>query len=169
MIRVAINGYGRIGRVAHRVILEKHAQEIDVVAINAGSSTDIKGWMYLLKYDTAYGPLSNHKLEIKPQNPTLKDFQKYVIDLENERGFTDKTVLQKCLMLGEEMGELFQAIRKEENITIDHNSKFGTIEEELADVIIYICSIANSYNINLEEAFRKKEEVNKKRIWKKSK
>ena len=72
-------------------------------------------------------------------------------------------------MLGEEMGELFQAIRKEENITIDHNSKFGTIEEELADIIIYICSIANSYNINLEEAFRKKEEVNKKRIWKKSK
>lgn len=104
-----------------------------------------------------------------PQNPTLKDFQKYVIDLENERGFTDKTVLQKCLMLGEEMGELFQAIRKEENITVDHNSKFGTIEEELADIIIYICSIANSYNINLEEAFRRKEEVNKKRIWKKSK
>ena len=103
------------------------------------------------------------------QNPTLKDFQKYVIDLENERGFADKTVLQKCLMLGEEMGELFQAIRKEENIIIDHNSKFGTIEEELADIIIYICSIANSYNINLEEAFRKKEEVNKKRIWKKSK
>lgn len=57
MIRVAINGYGRIGRVAHRVILEKHFNEIDVVAINAGSSTDIKGWMYLLKYDTVYGRL----------------------------------------------------------------------------------------------------------------
>lgn len=57
MIRVAINGYGRIGRVAHRVILEKHSSEIQVVAINAGSSTDVKGWMYLLKYDTTYGPL----------------------------------------------------------------------------------------------------------------
>ena len=57
MIRVAINGYGRIGRVAHRVILQKHASEIEVVAINAGSSTDVKGWMYLLKYDTNYGPL----------------------------------------------------------------------------------------------------------------
>ncbi len=63
MIRVAINGYGRIGRVAHRVILEKHVSEIDVVAINAGSSTDIRGWMYLLKYDTAYGPLLNHDLK----------------------------------------------------------------------------------------------------------
>lgn len=57
MLRVAINGYGRIGRVAHRVILEKFCSEIEVVAINAGSSTDIKGWMYLLKYDTVYGPL----------------------------------------------------------------------------------------------------------------
>ena len=59
MIRVAINGYGRIGRVAHRVILEKFSSEIDVVAINAGSSTDVKGWMFLLKYDTVYGPLSS--------------------------------------------------------------------------------------------------------------
>lgn len=59
MIRVAINGYGRIGRVAHRVILEKYSQEIEVVAINAGSSTDAKGWSYLLKYDTVYGPLDS--------------------------------------------------------------------------------------------------------------
>jgi glyceraldehyde 3-phosphate dehydrogenase len=65
MIRVAINGYGRIGRVAHRVILQKYAQEVEVVAINAGSSTDIKGWMYLLKYDTTYGPLTGHNIEIR--------------------------------------------------------------------------------------------------------
>lgn len=73
MIRVAINGYGRIGRVAHRVILQKHASEIEVVAINAGSSTDIQGWMYLLKYDTNYGILNDHVLDIKPQDPVLKD------------------------------------------------------------------------------------------------
>jgi len=73
MIRVAINGYGRIGRVSHRVILEKHPHEIDVVAINAGSSTDIKGWMYLLKYDTSYGPLSS---KFKIQNSKLEDSEK---------------------------------------------------------------------------------------------
>ena len=55
MVRVAINGYGRIGRVAHRVMLEHHHDEMEVVAINAGHSTDLKGWMYLLKYDTVYG------------------------------------------------------------------------------------------------------------------
>lgn len=103
------------------------------------------------------------------QKPTLNDFQQYVQELEKERGFTNQTVLQRCLMLGEEMGELFQAIRKEENMKIDHNSKFGSIEEELADMFIFMCSIANRYNIDLEKAFREKEEINKKRIWNKSK
>jgi glyceraldehyde 3-phosphate dehydrogenase len=65
MIRVAINGYGRIGRVAHRIILEKHSSEIEVVAINAGKSTDLTGWLYLLKYDTNYGELKGHTFSIK--------------------------------------------------------------------------------------------------------
>lgn len=65
MIRIAINGYGRIGRVAHRVILERFKNEVQIVAINGGNSTDIKGWAYLLKYDTAYGPLKNHTIESK--------------------------------------------------------------------------------------------------------
>ena len=65
MIKVGINGYGRIGRVAHRIIIQKHTDEIEVVAINAGRSTDLKGWMYLLKYDTSYGPLEGHELSVK--------------------------------------------------------------------------------------------------------
>lgn len=65
MVRVAINGYGRIGRIAHRVILEKHQKEIDIVAINVGQSTDIKGWLNLLKYDSVYGILNGHTLEAK--------------------------------------------------------------------------------------------------------
>lgn len=60
MIKVAINGYGRIGRIAHRVILEKFSDSLELVAINGGSSTDIQGWAYLLKYDTSYGILKNH-------------------------------------------------------------------------------------------------------------
>ncbi len=71
-------------------------------------------------------------------------------------------------MLGEEVGELFKAIRKSENIKIDHNSKFGSVEEELADVLIFMCSIANRFDIDLEKAFREKEEINKKRVWSKS-
>ena len=62
MIRIAINGYGRIGRVAHRVILERFSDQVKIMGINGGSSTDITGWAYLLKYDTAYGILKNHNI-----------------------------------------------------------------------------------------------------------
>lgn len=73
MIRVAVNGYGRIGRVAHRIIIEKYADQIEVVAVNAGHSTDMTGWMYLLQYDTTYRPLHGHALFIqKPEEVTVK-------------------------------------------------------------------------------------------------
>lgn len=109
--------------------------------------------------------MSNSSLSLK-SNPTLKDFQEYVKELEKERGFENQNVLQKCLLLGEEIGELFKAVRKMESISIDKkNSKISTVEEELADILIYICSIANRYNIDVEKAFRDKEEMNKKRVW----
>lgn len=73
MVRVAINGYGRIGRVAHRVILQWHSADIEVVAINAGSSTDLKGWMYLLKYDSVYGPLSQEITVVENTDTEKKD------------------------------------------------------------------------------------------------
>ncbi len=75
------------------------------------------------------------------QNPTLKDFQDYVIQLEKERGFTDQTVLQRSLLLGEEVGELFKAIRKAEKMGVDQKSTIGSVDEELADVLIFVCSV----------------------------
>lgn len=79
MVRVAINGYGRIGRMAHRVILQWHSDEVEVVAINAGSSTDITGWMYLLKYDSVYGLLPAD-VTIKPSpNPEDKTFLGHLV------------------------------------------------------------------------------------------
>ena len=36
-VRVGINGFGRIGRLTLRTILQRHESEIDVVAINDGS------------------------------------------------------------------------------------------------------------------------------------
>ena len=99
------------------------------------------------------------------QKPTLSDFQQYVRELEDERGFANENVLQKCLLFGEEVGELFKAIRKQQNIKIDNNSKYDSIDEELADIVIFVCSIANRYEIDLEKAFRDKEEINKKRVW----
>ena len=98
--------------------------------------------------------------------PTLVDFQKYVTELEVERGFSDQSIIDKCLLMGEEVGELFKAVRKSEGLSIDANSTFTEIGDELTDVFIYLCAIANRKNIDLESAFRAKEEKNKQRIWK---
>lgn len=93
MIRIAINGYGRIGRVAHRVILERFKNEVQIVAINGGNSTDIKGWAYLLKYDTAYGPLQNHTIESKSEDAKDQIPQKLgdlIVDGESIPFFIEK-------------------------------------------------------------------------------
>jgi len=103
---------------------------------------------------------------ILKENPTLKDYQEYVKRLEAERGFSSESVLQKCLLLGEEIGELNKAVRKElKLLKTDRNSKNGSVARELADVVIIICTIANRLGIDLETAFRVKEEINKKRVW----
>lgn len=52
MIKVAINGFGRIGRQTFRIILEKHPH-LEVVAIN--DLTDNKTLSHLLKHDSIYG------------------------------------------------------------------------------------------------------------------
>ena len=103
-------------------------------------------------------------LSIK-ENPTLADIQDYVRKLEEERGFTDVTLVQSCLMLGEEVGELFKAIRKAEKMRVDGNSKIGSVDEEIADIIIFLSAIANRLNIDMEQALRDKEEINKTRSW----
>ncbi|MGC8981973.1 MAG: glyceraldehyde 3-phosphate dehydrogenase NAD-binding domain-containing protein, partial [Minisyncoccia bacterium] len=50
-MRIAINGFGRIGRVFFRLAFGK--ENFDIVAIN--DLTDIENLAYLLKYDTVYG------------------------------------------------------------------------------------------------------------------
>ena len=105
-------------------------------------------------------------MPILKEKPTTQDFQQYLKELEVERGFTHETIIEKCLLLGEEVGELFKAIRKDQKMKHDSNSKFGTVSEELADILMYVFAIANRCNIDIEKAFRDKEEINKKRTWK---
>ncbi len=52
-IRVGINGFGRIGRQSLKAILERHPQDIEVVAVNDLTSTQTNA--HLLKYDSTYG------------------------------------------------------------------------------------------------------------------
>ena len=51
--RIGINGFGRIGRQTLKAILERHPQDLEVVAIN--DITDTHTNAHLLKYDSTYG------------------------------------------------------------------------------------------------------------------
>ncbi len=51
MVKVAINGFGRIGRNALKILLERH--DVQVVAIN--DITDAATLAHLLKHDSSYG------------------------------------------------------------------------------------------------------------------
>lgn len=59
MTKVAINGFGRIGRLVFRGLLDR--DDLDIVAINNPSGPETAA--YLLKYDTVHGRL-NKKVEI---------------------------------------------------------------------------------------------------------
>ena len=52
-VKVGINGFGRIGRLVARAILEKKSKDIELVAIN--DLTDAKSNAYLFKYDSVHG------------------------------------------------------------------------------------------------------------------
>ncbi len=51
--RIGINGFGRIGRQSMKAILERHPNDLEVVAVN--DLTDTKTNAHLLKYDSTYG------------------------------------------------------------------------------------------------------------------
>ncbi|USO01373.1 MAG: type I glyceraldehyde-3-phosphate dehydrogenase [Alphaproteobacteria bacterium] len=55
-IRVAINGFGRIGRLVMRAILEQGRKDIDIIAINDLGTTYSN--THMLKYDSVHGPLN---------------------------------------------------------------------------------------------------------------
>lgn len=100
-----------------------------------------------------------------PERLSLSELQRYVEWLEEDRGFSDQTILEKCLLLGEEVGELFKAVRKSSGLAVDADSEEREVADELADVLIFLGSIANRAGVDLDEALRAKEAVNRTRVW----
>lgn len=52
-VKIGINGFGRIGRMVGRAILERNSKNIELVAVN--DITDAKSLAHLLKYDSVHG------------------------------------------------------------------------------------------------------------------
>src|SRR3990170_94826 len=80
MIKVAINGFGRIGRTAFKVALDRHAQEVEVVAIN--DLMEPATLAHLLKYDSVYGVYP--KEVSSDERNLIVNGQKYPILAEKE-------------------------------------------------------------------------------------
>ena len=62
-MRVAINGFGRIGKLVFRAFLEKKIRGVDVVAINELGSLDSS--YHLLKFDSTHGQLTENVIKTK--------------------------------------------------------------------------------------------------------
>lgn len=111
-IRVAINGFGRIGRTAFRIALEK--ENLEIAAIN--DLGEPENLAYLLQYDSVYGRY-NKKVEsddnginvdgqkylcLREKDPEKLPWQKLGIDvvLECTGFFTEREGAQKHLRAG---------------------------------------------------------------------
>ena len=104
VVRVAINGYGRIGRLTHRAMVESGRKDIELVAINdLGKPSDNAR---LLKYDSVHGrfqgevsadensiTVNGHKIKVfaekDPRNLPWKDLDIDVV-MECTGIFADK-------------------------------------------------------------------------------
>ena len=99
-------------------------------------------------------------------NSNLNEIQKYITKMMEINGFNN-TPLELLCYLTEEVGELAKEIRKHEsNMEMDINKKYSSnIKDELADVFIYVLTIADKYNIDLLDALKRKETINLERTW----
>jgi len=109
------------------------------------------------------------KITLQPQAP-LSAYQQYIYQLEAMHGWLDVDLINNCFLMGEEVGELFKAVRKHqrffvENAPEEEGHSKEHIGEELVDVMNYLIAIANRLDIDLETAFRRKNEINQGRSW----
>lgn len=129
--KIAINGYGRIGRCFHRALLERGVTQLEIVAIN--DITDAKTLAHLLKYDSVHGGLK-HKVDVDGNNlivngkkipvlsvkdPSELPWKDMGVDfvLESTGLFTDRDKAQKHLQAGAKK-VLISAPAKDPDITI---------------------------------------------------
>jgi len=101
MIKIAINGFGRIGRQAYKKILENHP-DLEIVAIN--DLTDKATLEHLLKYDSIYSRYDG-KIDcviLAEKDPENLPWKKMAVDivLECTGLFTDLNSAEKHIKVG---------------------------------------------------------------------
>lgn len=96
------------------------------------------------------------------RNFTIAELQAYIREFD----YHPEGKNAYFMKLVEEVGELSEVIRSEVRMGENDNIK-GTIEEELCDVLYYVAALANVYDIRLNDCFRLKDELNKRK-WNRS-
>lgn len=105
-MRVAINGFGRIGRCVARAILQKNLSDIELVAINDVVSVDTL--KHLFCYDSIHGKTSIEGLSdilwLQEKSPLDLPWKKHNIDvvLECSGAFTTRDTAAQHLTAGAE-------------------------------------------------------------------
>jgi glyceraldehyde 3-phosphate dehydrogenase len=129
--RIGINGFGRIGRQSLKAIIERHPQDLEVVAIN--DITDTQTNAHLLKYDSTYGRfpgevqatenslvVNGHKIQVVAQrDPAQIPWADFGVDLviESTGLFTDASKASAHLKGGAKK-VIISAPAKGEDLTI---------------------------------------------------
>ena len=130
-VRVGINGFGRIGRLSLRTIIERHGQDVQVVALN--DLTDVATNAHLFRWDTVYGPytgdVTHDEDSIQVAGQDIKVFKQTEpgkidwdsvgaqIVIESTGRFTDAT-LAKDHLGGSVKKVLISAPAKNEDVTV---------------------------------------------------
>lgn len=106
-----------------------------------------------------------------PEDATMADYQAYIAALETKMGWEKVDLIHNCFLMGEEVGELFKAVRRvnrfydqDGDLALEPERR-GHVAEELVDVFNYLLAIANRLEIDLEKAFIDKNSHNQTRTW----
>ena len=92
-LKVGINGFGRIGRMVLRSVVENNRKDLEIVAINNRGNNEVSS--FLLKYDTVHGKLktkinytqksieiNGKKIDMMHETEISKiDWKKYKVDV----------------------------------------------------------------------------------------
>ena len=141
--RVAINGFGRIGRLTLRALLEKDLNDVEVVAINDLGKLDSN--LHLFKYDSVHGTftqdinkssqtvkIGNNDIQfLSEPDPININWSELKIDLvvECTGFFTKRDDAQKHLSSGSKK-VLISAPATDPDITVVYGINHNSIKED---------------------------------------
>lgn len=87
----------------------------------------------------------------------LKELQKKIYQNKVNKGFNTTDIAKEFCLLYGEVGEAYEAYRK----------KKPDLNEELADIAIYLLGISEILGFDLEKEIENKVAINEKRVYKK--